>query len=276
MAATFYAIPSAVIAIVLAALLAACVEAGHRAGRARSSGSTAALRDHVNTIQSAFLGLLALLLAFTFSLALQRFDSRSDAVVAEANAIGSAFLRADLLPTPMRDEARRAISRYLDARVEEASVALSDREGRLEVNQRAAKAQAAIWEIPVRASHADAASHSTPLFVGSVNDLIDSFGRRSAAVERHVPELVTALLFITFLLAGSIVGFAAGLGGHRPATVTYVLAGLLVVLAFIVLDLDRPRRGIIQVSQASLLELQVTLQDAVRAGRPPGSGSNGR
>jgi uncharacterized membrane protein (Fun14 family) len=268
MTESLYAVPSAVIALALLCLMAACLEIGHRLGRARANTSTEASREHINGIQSAFLGLLALLLAFTFSLALQRFDSRSEAVVDEANAIGTAFLRADLLPLPLRNEARVAISGYLDVRVQEATLPLPDRESRNKVNEVAAKAQTNIWHIAVRASQLEASSRAPLLFVEAVNQLIDSYGKRSAALNRHVPELVLSLLFVTFLLVGATVGFAAGVGNHRPSIVTYMLIGLMVVLVFIVLDLDRPRRGVIQVNHASLVELQSSLLGELQRTHP--------
>jgi len=267
MSELLYAVPSAVIALALFGLLVVCIEGGHRLGRSRAEASTEASRDHVNAIQSAILGLLALLLAFTFSLALQRFDSRSEAVVDEANAIGTAFLRADLLPPPLQDEAREAIGTYLDARVEEASLPLPEGKARASVDQLASGAQARIWNIAVRAARPEAASRATILFAEATNQMIDSYGKRTASLNRHVPELVLSLLFVTFLLAGAIVGFAAGVASHRPSLVTYILVLLMVVLVFIVLDLDRPRRGIIQVSHVSLLELQAAVKTELRKGR---------
>lgn len=263
-----YSVPSVLAACLLLCLLLVTIEIGHKVGRVRAKASTEASREHINSMQSAILGLLALLLAFAFSLSLQRFDSRSEAVVDEANAIGTAFLRADLLPPPLHVEARQAIATYLDIRVEEARLAIPDHATRAAVNERAVNAQAALWRIGVQASRVDA-TWSTLLFVQAINELIDSFGRRNAALDRHVPELVTTLLFATFLLAGAILGFAAGVADHRPSLVTYVLVGLMVVLVFIVLDLDRPRRGVIQVSHASLLDLQTELHKALRESQLP-------
>lgn len=247
----------------------ASIEVGYRIGRARTPVCTESAKDHINIIQSSILGLLALLLAFTFSLALQRYDSRSEAVVDESNAIGTAFLRTELLPLPFRNEARAAISSYLDVRVAEAKVALSDHHSRDSVNKNATLAQDAIWKVAMRASSADGASRSTLLFVQAVNELIDSFGRRSAALDRHVPELVTSLLFVTLLLSGSIMGYAAGVSSNRPSLTAYILVGLMVMLVFIALDLDRPRRGVIQVSHASLTELQATVHKQLRLNDSP-------
>lgn len=267
MADALYAVPSALITLVLLGLMAGCTELGHRLGRARAPASTEAYRDHVTGIQAAMLGLAALLLAFTFSLALQRFDSRSEAVVEEANAIGTAFLRVDLLPPSFQDEARAAIGRYLDVRVQEALLPLPDLDARSRIGAVAATTQASLWSVATRAARSEPGARAPLLFAEAVNQLIDSYGRRSAASSRHVPVLVLSVLFVTFLLAAAIVGYAAGVANHRPALVTYLLVGLMVVLVFIVLDLDRPRRGIIQVSHASLLELQATVQGGLPGGR---------
>jgi uncharacterized membrane protein (Fun14 family) len=104
------------------------------------------------------------------------------------------------------------------------------------------------------------------LFIQALNELIDSYGRRDAALGRHVPELVLFLLYGTFLMTGGVVGFAAGVAGHRASIVTYILVILIVVLTFIIVDLDRPRRGLIQVSQSSLIDLGAAIDAAQSAG----------
>ena len=101
---------------------------------------------------------------------------------------------------------------------------------------------------------------SSDLYTQALNEMIDEQGRREAGLERHVPELVLLLLYVTFLMASGIVGYAAGIGGHRPSLATHIMATLIVVLVFIVLDLDRPRRGFIQVSQESLVSLQASVR----------------
>lgn len=272
-----YGVPSAAIALALLALLAVCLNVGHRLGQARAHESTAATREHINGIQAAILGLLALLLAFTFSLALQRFDSRSEAVVDEANAIGTAFLRTDLLPPPLRDEARAAIDRYLDARVDESALPLHDQATRAKVNGVAIAGHGGLWQIALRAALPENTSRApTLMFVESVNRLIDGYGKRTSGLNQHVPELVLGLLLVTFLLAGGIMGFAAGAASHRPSPVTYILIGLMVVLVFIVLDLDRPRRGIINVDHSSLLDLQTRVKAQLKSGRQPPPEAGGK
>ena len=117
----------------------------------------------------------------------------------------------------------------------------------------------------------------TGLFIQALNEMIDSFGRRDAGLNRHVPEVVLFLLFGVFLIAAAIVGFASGTGGHRPPAVSLVMVGLIVVLVFVILDLDRPRRGLIEVSKKSLYDLQASINPPVgRPDRAVACGQRGR
>lgn len=260
-----YDIDSALIATALFASMAVAIEIGLRVGRRRLAPANEAAKEHINGIQSAILGILALLLGFTFSLSLQRFDSRSEAVVDEANAIGTAWLRTELLPATVRGEAQVLLREYTGVRVQASTLTLADHAQLATLMARAAQQQTALWAQARRALELDPNSYTPILFIESVNTLIDSFGKRDAALQRHVPEFVLMLLYATFLMAGAIVGYACGVGGHRPSMASYIMVALIVVLVFIILDLDRPRRGLIQVSQKSLVDLQAGMRsDAAR------------
>jgi len=251
---------SILIVAVLFASLVLAVEAGYRLGRRFQARANEASRSHVSAVQASLLGVLALILGFTFSQALQRYDSRSEAVVDEANAIGTAYLRAQLLPTSVRGEAKALLSDYLDARVRASAIPLSDQAARQAVLADLGQQQAALWRYATQAAEEDPNPVTTGLFIQALNDLIDSYGRRIAALDRHVPEVVLFLLFGTFLLTLGIVGYAAGVAGHRVSYVAYIMVALIVLLVFVIIDLDRPRRGLIQVSQSSLTELQSSIQ----------------
>lgn len=259
-----YEVNSAWIGLALFVAMVAAVELGYRNGKARARATSDVSREHINGIQATFLGILALLLGFTLSLALQRFDSRSEAVVDEANAIGTAYLRTDLLPDSLRAEGRRLIGDYVDLRVQASSLSVVERAERPRLVEAQTKAQSALWALARRGVEADPNAYVPTLFVEAVNALIDSQGRREAALQRHVPEVVLGLLGMTLLMSGWVVGFAAGAAGHRPSMVGYLMVLLIVVLVFMILDLDRPRRGLIQVSQQSMLDLQAS----IRAARP--------
>ncbi|MFO1337013.1 MAG: hypothetical protein U1F53_02060 [Burkholderiaceae bacterium] len=257
-----YEVNSAWIAVGLFATMVAAVELGHRIGAARAPSTSEASKEHIQGIQATFLGILALLLGFTLSLALQRFDSRSEAVVDEANAIGTAYLRADLLPEGLRGEGRRLIGGYVDLRVRASDLSAVEHAERQRLGEAQSRAQAALWALARRGVEADPNAYVPTLFAEAVNALVDSQGRREAALQRHVPEVVLVLLGATLLMSGWVVGYAAGVAGHRPSMVGYLMVLLIVVTVFMVLDLDRPRRGLILVSQQSMLDLQAGIRAA--------------
>ena len=212
------------------------------------------------------LGVLALLLGFTFSLSLQRYDSRSQAVVAEANAIGTAILRAELLPLAARSEARQGLLHYLELRIASGAISLDRPEERSSILEESNRVFGSIWRLAARAATEEPNPVSTGLFLQALNDVVDSYGVRDAALNRHVPEMVLLLLFGAFALAACLVGYGSGLGGQRASFPTHVLILLIVFLVFLIIDLDRPRRGVIAVSQQSLLDLRATFSDDATQG----------
>ncbi|MEN6374439.1 MAG: hypothetical protein ABFD75_06600 [Smithella sp.] len=264
-----YGLNSLLIAGVLFVSMAVAMEAGYRIGHVRQRSASDAARSHVNAIQASLLGVLALLLGFTFSLALQRFDKRSEAVVDEANAIGTTYLRAQLLPNSVRSEARKLLQKYVDYRVRAGAISLDNEAERQVHIANARDVLDEIWGCALRAAKDDKSPVTAGLFIQSLNETIDSFGRRNAELNRHVPEVIWLLLYGTFLITGGVLGYSAGLAGHRPSLVTYILVALIVVLAFIIIDLDRPRRGLIQVDQTSLTDLKTAIDLAQSAGVQP-------
>jgi hypothetical protein len=245
-------------------------EVGYRIGRRQRSSAKAPPESHVGAIQAALLGILALLLGFTFSLALQRYDSRSEAVVDEANAIGTAILRSELLPTSIAGEARTVLLDYLDGRVRESTIPLANRAERQALLMKAEQDQATLWRLALAAAEEDRSEITSGLFVESLNELIDSYGRRNAALDRHVPEGVMLLLYGAFLLTWGIVGYTAGTSGYRPSLVAYLMLVFVLIVVFVVVDLDRPRRGLVQIDHTSLTELQAA-QNADQSSSQPTS-----
>ena len=256
-----------IVGILLLGLLA-FVEVGYTLGR-RMDSVPESMRAQINTIQGSMLGVLALLLGFTFSLALQRYDIRSAAVVEEANAIGTSLLRASLLPEPAGAEAHDLLRDYLQLRVQAASLSLDLDEERAAVLRQSNQTFEALWQHAARTAQQNPNPVTTGLFVQSLNDLIDAYGTRDAALERHVPEVVLFLLFITFLMAACIVGYASGLARHRASFATYILVALIAFLVFIIIDLDRPRRGLIEVSQQPLVSLLESLEQRPLGAQTP-------
>jgi prepilin signal peptidase PulO-like enzyme (type II secretory pathway) len=265
-----YDIPAGVIAVIVLVGAFVGMELAFRWGRRANESASDDAKGHLNIIQTSTLGILALLLAFTFSLSLQRFESRSDAVVDEANAIGTAYLRAQLLPVTLRGDVRRLLRDYVDLRVRAGTVATNEEDRLGELVGQAAGIQDALWEHARRSAEIEPNPVTSGLFIQALNEMIDSFGRRDATINRHVPEVVLFLLLGTFVMTVAIVGFGAGVVGQRPSWVTFAMVALIVVLVLVILDLDRPRRGLIVVSEKNLLDLQGSMKKEVATlARPP-------
>lgn len=263
-----YQVNTSVIALVLWLTMAAAIECGYRYGRRKHPQVGDAQREHINGVSASVLGILALVLGFTFSLSLQRFDSRSDAVVDEANAIGTADLRLQLLPPSMQAAARDALRSYTELRVRSGSLVETDRQSRSALVALELQAQAGLWDHARRGMEFDPEVYAPVLFVEAVNGLLNSYGEREAALKRHVPELVLFLVYATFLITSAIVGYSCGIANHRPSFTSHLMVLLVVVLVFIILDLDRPRRGFILVSQQSMLDLQASMRAPAYAVQP--------
>ena len=254
-----YDINSVLISFILFISMVITIEIGYRIGLKQEIKTNEASKIHLNSIQASIVGILALLLGFTFSLSLQRYDSRSEAVVEEANAIGTTYLRAQLLPSELKNNVQVSLRQYVDLRIQESELSLSDYSARKILLDKTTDTQSILWDFAKQAAEIDPNLVKTGLFIQSLNDVIDNFSKRNAALNRHVPELILVLLYGTFLLAGVILGFTSGVAGIRPSVVSYFMVILIVILVYIILDLDRPRRGFIEVSQLPLIELQTSL-----------------
>lgn len=166
--------------------------------RSKSSGSW----DQLSTIQSAMLGLLALLLGFSFALATERFSGRVKLIVDEANAIGTSWLRCDLLPDAQRDEARKLLTLYTaqciafyDAQDEASfSSAIGESE----------RLQSEIWRVVVSA--AKARPEISEVLLPPFNEFVDLHSTRVAAASRHIPFALIALLLLCSITAVASVG----------------------------------------------------------------------
>lgn len=247
---------SVLICFILLIAMIAGLELGFRGGRLWQERVNDGQKSQLGAVQGSLLGLLALLLGFTFSLALQRFDDRSKAVIDEANAIGTALLRTSLLDASVRDDATSSLRAYLDLRVRSSAVSLDHHDERSAILLDAQNIQSELWQQIQRAILADDRTVTTGFYIQAVNEMFDAYGRRDAALERHVPEAVLFLLFLTFVLVCLIVGITSGATGARPPASMLMMVVLIILLVFIIIDLDRPRRGMIEIDQTSLTELQ--------------------
>ncbi len=231
----------------LVASLEICFYLGQRARRRRTEHP-----DQLATIQAAMLGLLALLLGFSFALAAGRFSDRTKLIVEEANAIGTAWLRCDLLPAEQRQELRALLSRYTAQRI--AFYDAQDEKTQVAAAAESEALQSRMWGM------VSAAGRSSPP-VASVlwppfNELIDLHGTRVAAAKRHMPGMVLLLLLACSLVSVAAVGYGCGVAGKRNVVMTTALTFLISGALWAITDMDHPRKGLIRVGQQPMLDLQ--------------------
>jgi hypothetical protein len=251
-----YGYSSVTIAVILFVSIILLNEVGFRVGRFVQARTDNEFKVLTSSIQASILGLLALLLGFTFSMSMQRFDNRSMALVDEANTIGTAILRVQLLPDKYKDEASQYLKEYVELRVAIGQIDLTKIEERKVYNKKIAVLQSKLWFLATSATNDDSRAVTTGAFIKTLNDLIDSQGKRNALLQMHVPEVVLLLLFIVFISSGAMLGYSGGLSGKRVFAPIVLVSLLITLIVFIIIDLDRPKRGFIQVNQSVMIELQ--------------------
>ena len=240
----------ATVAVVLLA-----VEGGFRLGQYRRRRSEQEDRPPVGEMVAATLALLAFMLAFTFGLAASRFDVRRGLVIDEANAIGTTYLRAGLLPEPHRSDVRSLLREYVDVRLE------AVQPGKLSRSiDRSEELHARLWAHAVAVGEKNPGSIVVGLFIASLNEVIDLHAKRLAlGVRNRIPGTIWVALSFVAIIGTSVMGYHAGLAGSGRS-----LALLALVLAFsavvtLIADLDRPQEGLLRVSQQTMIDLQKTL-----------------
>ena len=228
------------------------VELGYRFAHSRQLRAQEEKESPVGGMVGATLGLLAFMLAFTFGLAGSRFEDRRQILLSEANAIGTTYLRAAMLPEPMRTEAQNLLRDYVDVRLEGVQ-----QPGNLEqAIARSEELQNRLWSLAVAAAEKDR-SPITGLFVQSLNEVIDLHATRiMAGLRSRVPAVIWIVLYLLAFLSMVILGYHAGLANSRRSiAVVALILGFSLVLVLIA-DLDRPGQGMLQVSQQAMLDLR--------------------
>ena len=245
--------PELVLIIAFLVGLVVATEVGFRLGR-RHAELTDSARSQVATVQAAQLGLFALLLGFTFAMAVGRFDERRQLVVKEANAIGTAVLRADLLTEPQRGEYRRLFRDYLEIRL--ASTARgADSTGR-DFSAELRGVRDPIWRIASASAAAHPESITSGLVVESANAAFDAAGERDESIANRVPLTVLLLLAFYGFVVVAVVGYGNGLARERAHASSPILCALVAMVVLVIVDLDRPNRGLIRVDERSMTELR--------------------
>jgi hypothetical protein len=208
-------------------------------------------RTLLTTIVAANLGLMSLILGFAFSMAAARFDARRSHVVAEANVIGTAYLRAGLLPEPGRTELRHELTQLIDARL-----AFVETGGAVERATVAEGLQERAWARAQTAAESDPHSVSAGLLLHALNEMIDQETRSTQAFSNRVPRLVPGLVVAVALVGVFGMGYACGVFGVRRLVLSTLFELSISAVTFVVLDLDHPYAGLIRPGKGALLELR--------------------
>ena len=246
------AIPLLVFFVAILLLVLLSVEGGYRLGKFRRGRSDKELEAPVGAMVGATLGLLAFLLAFTFGLAAARFDDRRVVLLDEANAIGTCFLRAEMLPE-RGEEVRSLLRKYVDVRLEVV------RTGNMEGIRWSEEIQQQLWAHAVVLAR-NSSNLFVSLFVQSLNDVIDLHAKRiQIGLRSRIPGIIWLALFAITVLSFAGMGYQAGLAGTCRSLAILAVAFAFSSVIWLIADLDRPQEGTLQVSQQAMIDLQQSM-----------------
>lgn len=237
-------------------------EIGRRIGIKRLARDPEGLAKGVGAAEAAVFGLLGLLIAFTFSGAASRFEDRRHLITAEANAIGTAYLRVDLLPADAQPEVRDLFRRYLDIR----STVYRNAEDLPATKAKLAEAeelQRDIWDKAVKASRTPGTPTQVPmLLLPALNEMIDITTTRAMATQNHPPLVVFLLLCGLSLIGALLIGYGTSIDKERNWFHAGIFAAILSLTAYVIADLEVPRLGLIRIDSADqvLVDLRKSMQ----------------
>lgn len=240
----------------------ASLELGYWIGRRRRRSEPNEDREGLSAVQGAIFALFGLLVAFTFSGAASRFDARRELINQEANAIGTAYLRLDLLPPASQPALRDTFRKYVDSRLEiyrrlqnatAAKQALAD----------SSAIQREIWTKAIAASRLpDAHPDAAKLLLPALNEMIDITATRTMAMRIHPPSIIFYLLFVLAVCCSLLAGYVMSVNARRNWLHIFGFVGIIVAATYTILDIEYPRRGLIQVSAYD--HVLVDLRDSMK------------
>jgi hypothetical protein len=210
-------------------------------------------RPDFGIVLGAALTLLGLLIGFTFSMAVSRYDQRKNYEEAEANAIGTEYVRADLLPSANANEVRELLKKYLDQRV----LFYTTRDARVlaQINADTTELQTRLWSA-VRTPALAQPTPVTALAVAGMNDVLNSQGYTQAAWWNRLPRSAWVLMLAIAFGCNVLIGF----GARRTERRLFLIVPIAVSISFfLITDIDSPRRGTIHVVPQNLLSLSQSL-----------------
>lgn len=238
------------------------IEVGGRLAMKNFKGDQKTDEAAAGLIDAAVFGLMSLLIAFTFSGAASRLDHRRDLVINEANAIGTAYLRLNLLPIETQSPLRDLFRQYLDARLD-VFQKLPDMVAAEASLLRANQLQSRIWPMAVEACQASGSVPATTLLLSALNEMFDIANLRNMTSRvMHPPLVIFIMLFALGLLSSLLAGYS--MGNNRDSNRFHVIgfAAIIAVTVYVILDIEYPRAGLFRVDAVdrALIELRGSMQ----------------
>jgi hypothetical protein len=199
--------------------------------------------DGTGPMESSMLGLMALMLGFTFSIALSKFETRRQIIVEEANDIGTALLRADLYPDSIRTLLRADFKDYIEARISYYNAGIDNK--KIDSALRKTNVYSGrLWRRTADLVQNDRYRVSTLQMIPALNNMIDIVSVRESGRKAKVPPVILTMLVVLTLLSSFLVGY--GYKGKRRNLVMICTFSLMTTIAlYLILDLDRPQRGLL-------------------------------
>lgn len=240
--------PPVVIALVLFIMLIIFYSLGYQLHNWNLKKGNIAFADELGPINGALLGLLALLLAFTFSMSNSRYDARRQSITEEANAIGTAILRTEVYPDSIRRVLRQQLKAYVEARVAFNQSGL-DVQQLVTTYKRADELGKQVWTTAAEYARKDNLTTRTAELLPALNAMIDITTTRRAAGQANIPDSILYFLFILCLGSSFLLGY--GIKNKVDWVVAIGFSLMLSATVYTIMDLDRPRTGLITIETPS-------------------------
>lgn len=252
----FFSLSSWAVALLLLALIGAAVGAGIAAGRYLRKHQ-ATLREPFGVLQGALLGVVGLVLAFGLTLAVGRYEDRRAATVSEANAIGTTYLRAQLIAEPARTRSLELLRNYTDLALQ-ISKEVPGSSGMRRTTAAEGAVQRRLWHLAGQSIDSAPLASAPRLYVDSLNATFDAQSTRLSSLTNRVPGAVLALEVFGAAVAIGLLALHISVLG-RGLVPMLVAAALITLLLLVTFDLDRPKRGLITVPSTPLASVRASM-----------------
>jgi hypothetical protein len=228
------------------------LETGRRIGKNAMAGDPVGSHQGLGPAEAGIFGLMGLIIALTFAGAASRFDQRRMLIVDEANAIGTAYLRVDLLPDDAQPSIRSDFREYLDSRIE-LYHNLYDNKKANEIEGKSASLQMKIWKKSVAASRKSENTSATILLLPALNSMFDICSTRTAVRQVHQPKIIFIVMILQAIICSLVAGYGMAIKKSRSWIHLIGFTLVLLITLVVILDMEYPRIGFIRIDALDVL-----------------------